>query len=82
MEEVTFDAARREGSVVRFEEHHADDVVTDVTLTLQLLRVVFLVRKLRRYVEHDLDRSPVRVDRVQSGQVVDRVQASLVLVEA
>lgn len=47
-----------------------------------LLGVVLLVRQHRGDVEHDLDASPIRVDRIQASQVVNGVQATLVFVEA
>ena len=45
------------------------------------LHVVFLVRQERGHVVHDLDAPPIRVHRVQTGEVVRGVQAALVLVE-
>lgn len=82
MQKVRLDAGRREVGAVGLEKDDADDVVTDVALALQLLRVVLLVGQQRRNVEHDLDATPVRVHRVKTRQVVHRVQAALVLVEA
>lgn len=82
VEKVALDARRREARVVRLEEDHADDVVADVPLPLQLLRIVLLVRQLRAHVEHDFDGPPAGVHRVQAGEVVHRVQSTLVLVEA
>lgn len=63
---MTFYARRTERSVVRFEEHNAHNVVTDVTFALQLLRIVFLVRQQRRHVKHYFNAAPVRVHRIQS----------------
>jgi hypothetical protein len=36
VQEVALDAGGREAGVVCFQEHHAHNVVADVTLTLQL----------------------------------------------
>ncbi len=63
--------------VVGLEEDDTDDVVADVSLALQLLRIVLLVGEQRSHVEHDLYAAPVRVHRVQARQVVYSVQATL-----
>lgn len=78
---MALDAARTKAGVVRLKEHDADDVIADVSLPLQLLRVVSLVGQLRAHVEHDLYRPPARVNRVQACQVMHGVQPALVLVE-
>lgn len=67
---MALDAGRAEGGVVRLEEHHADDVVADVALPLQLLGVVPLVRQLRGHVEHNLYRTPVCINGVKSWRRV------------
>jgi len=36
MQEVGLDASRREGGVIRLKEHDAHNVITDVSLTLEL----------------------------------------------
>ena len=54
VEEVGLDAAGGEAGVVGLQEDHADDVVADVTLPLQLLGVVLLIRQKGGDVEHDL----------------------------
>ncbi len=51
-------------------------------MVLYLLRIVFLVWEKRGDVEHDLDPSPVSVNRVEAGQIVNSVQSSFVLVES
>ena len=63
--------------VVSLKEDDADDVVAHVAFALQLLRVVLLVGEEGGHVEHDLDAAPVRVHRVQAGQVVYSVQPAL-----
>jgi hypothetical protein len=70
---MALDARRTEGSVVGLQKHHAHNVVADVALSLQLLRVVLLIRKLRADVKHDFDIAPVRVHRVETCQVMNRV---------
>lgn len=45
------------------------------------LYVVFLIGEKGGHMVHDLDPSPIGVDRVQSGQIVNRIQSTLVLVE-
>ena len=62
VEEVRLDATWGEPSVVRLKEDHADDVVTNMALPLQLLRVVLLVREQGGDVEHHLNAPPVGVD--------------------
>lgn len=49
---------------------------------IYLLRIVFLVWEKRWDMEHDLDPSPVSVNRVEAGQIVNSVQSSFVLVES
>lgn len=63
---MTLDAGGTETCVIRLEEHDAHDVVADVTLALQLLRIVFLVGQQRGHVEHDLDVAPVCIDGEQT----------------
>ena len=63
--------------VVSLKEDYADDVVAHVAFALQLLRVVLLVGEEGGHVEHDFDAAPVRVHRVQAGQVVYSVQPAL-----
>ena len=63
--------------VVSLKEDDADDVVAHVAFALQLLRVVLLVGEEGGHVEHDFDAAPVRVHRVQAGQVVYSVQPAL-----
>lgn len=55
--------------------------VLEKRIFLYPLYVVFLIGKKRGHVVHDLDPSPIGVDRVQSGQIVNRIQSTLVLVE-
>ena len=62
VEEVRFDATWREASVVGFKENHTNDIVSNVSLPLQLLRVVLLVGQQGGNMEHDLDAAPVGVD--------------------
>lgn len=78
---MALNARRREGSVVRFKEDHAYDIVPYVPFPLKLLRVMPLIRKKRRHVEHDLYAPPVCIHRVEASQVVDSVQPSLVFVK-
>lgn len=79
---MTFNAARGERRVVGFQKYDANDIVSDVTLSLELLRIMFFIRKLRRNVKHNFNRSPICVNRVETGQVVNGVQASFVFVES
>ena len=62
VEEMRFDATWREASVVGFKENHTNDIVSNVSLPLQLLRVVLLVGQQGGNMEHDLDAAPVGVD--------------------
>lgn len=55
--------------------------ISEKRIFLYPLHVVFLIREKRGHVVHDLDPSPIGVDRVQSGQIVNRIQSTLVLVE-
>ena len=82
VEEVWFDATWWESGVVCLKEDHADYVVTNMTLPLQLLRVVLLVGQQGGDVEHHLDAAPMRVDWVESSEVMDGVEASLVFVKS
>ena len=77
MQKVRFDAGRREIRRIRLQEDDTNDVVADVSLALQFLRIVLLVGQQSGHVEHDLDAPPVRVHRVQARQVVHRVQTTL-----
>lgn len=63
---MALDAGRTECGIVGLEEHDAHDIVADVALPLELLRIVLLVRQLRGYVEHYLYRTPVCINRVKS----------------
>ena len=62
VEEVRFDATWREASVVCLKEDHADYIVANMSLPLQLLRVVLLVGQQGGDMEHHLDAAPVCVD--------------------
>lgn len=53
-----------ESGVVGFEEHHADDVVADVSLALELLRIVLFIRQQGAYVEHYFYVAPIGVYRI------------------
>ena len=55
---------------------------TQQTPACYLLRVMFLVRQQCGDVKHDLDAPPVGVDRCEPGEVMDRVQTALVLIES
>jgi hypothetical protein len=63
---MALNARWTKGSIVGFQKHYADYVVTNVSLALQLLRIVSLVRELSADVKHDFNISPVCVNRVQS----------------
>jgi hypothetical protein len=63
---MALNARWTKGSIVSFQEHYADYVVTNVSLALQLLWIVSLVRELGAHVEHDFNIPPVCVNRVQS----------------
>ena len=55
VEEVGLDAAGGEPGVVRLQEDNTHDVVPHVSLSLQLLGVIFLIGKQGGHVEHDLN---------------------------
>lgn len=63
---MALNARWTKGSIVSFQKHHADYVVTDMPFALQLLWVVSLVWELCAYMKHDLNISPVCVNRIQS----------------
>ena len=81
VEEVRLDAARGEPRVIRLEENHTYNVITNVSLPLELLGVALLVGEEGGHVEHDLYPPPMRVDAVETREVVHRVQAALILVK-
>ena len=62
VQEVRLDAAQGEPSIVSLEEHHANYIVADMALALQLLRVILLVGQQCGHMEHELDAPPVGVD--------------------
>ena len=63
-------------------EHHRHDVVTDVTLPLQLLRIVLRVRKQRRHVEHDFPVTERVVNRLDSRLSELCVQSSSITIKS
>lgn len=44
MQKMALYASRRKGSIVRLQENHANYIVPNVPLSLQLLRIMTLVR--------------------------------------
>lgn len=63
---MAFNARWTEGSIVGFQENYANDVVTNVPFTLQLLRIVLLVWELCANVKHDFNIPPVCVNAIKS----------------
>ena len=75
MEEVRGDHVGREGCPALL-EHEADNVVADVALALQLLRICLRVGEQRGHVEHDLLALMLGVHAVLSGLAELGVQAA------
>lgn len=76
MEEVRSDHVGGEGGVALLEDD-GHDVVADVPLALQLLRVVLRVGQQRGHVEHDLLLAEHFVDALFARLPVQGIQAAL-----
>lgn len=63
---MALNARWTKGSIVSFQKHYADYIVTNVSFALQFLWIVSLVRELCANVKHDLNVAPVCVNRIQS----------------
>lgn len=63
---MALNARWTKGSIVGFQKHHADDVVTDVPFALQLLRIVSLIWELCADMKHDFNVAPVCVHGIKS----------------
>ena len=56
------DTAGGEPGVVSLQEDNTHNVVANVSLPLEFLRIAFLIRKQGGYMEHNFYASPVGVD--------------------
>lgn len=75
MQEVASDHVGRERRIV-FLKNESNNVVANVTLSLQLLMIVLVVGQKRGHVIHDLFVLESLVQRVLAGLSVRRVQAA------
>lgn len=62
---MTLYASWGERGVVRLQKNHTHNVISNMPLPLQLLRIVPLIRKQRAHVEHYFYAPPVRIHRIK-----------------
>eukprot|EP00160_Parvularia_atlantis_P013961 Unigene3204_Nuclearia_a/m.9825 Unigene3204_Nuclearia_a/g.9825 ORF Unigene3204_Nuclearia_a/g.9825 Unigene3204_Nuclearia_a/m.9825 type:complete len:313 (+) Unigene3204_Nuclearia_a:1358-2296(+) len=82
MQKVRRDRQRREAHTRLVLEDDRDNVVADVALALELLRVARAVRQQRRHVKHDLVTAVIGEHRVLARLAVLRVEPAAELVPA